>query len=220
MEELVIHCIRHGQSVANAGGVSSDAASIPLTELGHAQARAVSARLAATAPDLVICSPFSRARQTAEPTLALLPDVPVETWPIEEFTLLAERWGGSTMEDRKPWVREYWQKADPDYVDGEGAESFAAFIGRIRTTMEKLETLPSEKTILAFGHCQFFLALRWLITQGIDDITPDAMQAFYAYYKHDPIPNASGFTASFDGRAWRIKTPSVLASQPYPTPAF
>ncbi len=214
MPELVVHCVRHGQSVANAGGASADPVSIPLTELGHAQARAVSARLAALAPDLVICSPFSRARQTAEPTLALLPDVRFEIWPIEEFTLLAERWGGSTMEDRKPFVQDYWRKSDPGYVDGAGAESFAGFMVRVRTALENLEALEPPKTILAFGHCQFFVALRWLVTQEIGDITPDAMQDFYACYKHDPIPNASGFTASFDGRDWRIKAPSSPAAQP------
>ena len=38
----------------------------PLTETGHAAARAVAGRLAAAAPDAVLCSPLLRARETAE----------------------------------------------------------------------------------------------------------------------------------------------------------
>ena len=36
-----IHFVRHGQSYANAGGVTQPNAEIELTELGHGQARLV-----------------------------------------------------------------------------------------------------------------------------------------------------------------------------------
>ena len=74
--------IRHGQSTGNAGLPSPDLASIALTELGHAQAHAVAAAWIET-PALIVTSPYLRTQQTAAPTIARFPDVPVEVWPIE-----------------------------------------------------------------------------------------------------------------------------------------
>jgi len=205
-ETLVIHCIRHGQSVANAGGASSDTASIPLTELGLEQARAVRERLKNASPDLFICSPHVRARQTAEPTLQSFPSVPVETWPIEEFSLLAHRWANTTKEQRRPWVQEYWNRADPHFIDGEGAESFAGFIARVRDALSNFEALHQKscRSVIAFGHGQFFLAIRWLILKRTGDITPEAMRDFHDSFKTDPIANGSGFSAVFNGHGWAV----------------
>ena len=77
--------IRHGESTGNAGVPCHDLATIELTERGHEQARAVAASWA-EAPALIVTSPYTRTRQTAAPTIARFPAVPVETWPIEEFT--------------------------------------------------------------------------------------------------------------------------------------
>jgi len=38
-------------------------------------------------------------------------------------------------------VNEYWQRLDPDYIDGEGAESFRQFIGRAKTALDRLNRL-------------------------------------------------------------------------------
>lgn len=60
--------IRHGESEANVGLPTSDPASIPLTEKGRQQAEQIAEKLTIT-PDLIIVSPYLRARQTAEPTI-------------------------------------------------------------------------------------------------------------------------------------------------------
>ena len=39
-------------------------------------------------PSLIVTSLFLRTQQTAAPTIERFPDVPVEVWPIEEFTYL------------------------------------------------------------------------------------------------------------------------------------
>lgn len=77
--------IRHGQSTGNAGVPCHDLGAIELTELGQEQARDVAASWT-QAPALIVTSPYTRTRQTAAPTIARFPGVPVEVWPIEEFT--------------------------------------------------------------------------------------------------------------------------------------
>src|SRR3546814_2517008 len=87
--------IRHGQSTGNAGVPCDDLGAIELTELGQEQAREVAASWT-QAPALIVTSPYTRTRQTAAPTIARFPGVPVEVWPIEEFTYLQPaRWNGT-----------------------------------------------------------------------------------------------------------------------------
>src|SRR5580704_19507902 len=79
--------VRHGESVANAGGKTADQITNPLTPLGRAQSRDFAQRLDCE-PTLFITSSFVRAQQTAEPLRQRFPSVPVEEWPIHEFTFL------------------------------------------------------------------------------------------------------------------------------------
>jgi len=81
--------IRHGESTGNAGVPCHDLGAIELTELGQEQAREVAASWI-EAPALIVTSPYTRTQQTAAPTIARFPGVPVEVWPIEEFTYLAQ----------------------------------------------------------------------------------------------------------------------------------
>src|SRR3546814_13888366 len=70
-----------------------------------------------------VTSPYTRTLQTAAPTIARFPGVPVEVWPIEEFTYLQPaRWNGTRSVERMPHLERYWREADPDYCDGEGAD--------------------------------------------------------------------------------------------------
>lgn len=82
-----VRLIRHGESAANAGEASPGHATIPLTPKGVEQAYSV-ANSVTGAPDLIVASPFSRARATAMAAVAKFPDVPYEIWPIHEFTYL------------------------------------------------------------------------------------------------------------------------------------
>ena len=100
--------IRHGQSTGNAGVPCDDLGAIELTELGQEQARAVAASWT-QAPALIVTSPYTRTRQTAAPTIARFPGVPVEVWPIEEFTYLQPaRWNGTRSAERMPHLERYW----------------------------------------------------------------------------------------------------------------
>lgn len=151
--------IRHGESVANAGLPTSDPASIPLTENGRQQAEQIAEKMTIV-PDLIIVSPYLRAKQTAEPVIKRFPQAKVECWPeVREFTYLSPAsCAGTTTEDRKERVKSFWQAADPCYVDGEGAESFSQFVQRVDYVLQKLGDV-SAKNILVFTHGQFMRAL-------------------------------------------------------------
>lgn len=160
---MKVFCCRHGQSVANAGAATLDPLSIELTELGRQQAEDL-ARQWAEAPSLIVVSPAERARATALPTMRRFPAVRDEAWPIQEFTYLAPaRCAGTTAEQRRAWVEDYWGAADADRCDGEGAESFNDFIARVDNTVARLAQFAggSDRTVLLFGHGQFINAMRW-----------------------------------------------------------
>jgi len=76
--------VRHGESAANAGAVTSDFASIPLTDRGRQQAEAVAAACPES-PAWVGRSAYLRARHTAAPLLARYPASPVADLAVHEF---------------------------------------------------------------------------------------------------------------------------------------
>ncbi len=170
--------IRHGESTANTGLVSTDVASIALTERGEGQAGRIAREWPET-PSLIVTSPFQRTRQTAAPTIARFPDAPVEVWPIEEFTYLQPaRWNGTAAADRRPHVERYWTVADPAWCDGEGAESFAGFLRRVEAALARLAALPPASRVYVFGHGQFIQAARAIVT-GPDLDDQAQMRAFW-----------------------------------------
>ena len=119
--------IRHGQSTGNASISCHDLASLELTELGWSQVRKLAAHWIGT-PGLIVTSPYLRTQQTAAPTIERFPEVPVEVWPIQEFTYLQpSRWNGTLSSEWMPHTEQYWAEADPEYCDGEGAESLGIF---------------------------------------------------------------------------------------------
>lgn len=145
-----VRLVRHGESAANAGAATLDHSSLPLTKKGIEQAKRV-AQSVGRAPELIVASPFSRARATADATISVFPDVLFETWPIEEFTYLdPTRCVNTTVGERKAWVDQYWANADPSHIDGECAESFLKFVARARSFLDRLATPDSLSVTLAW----------------------------------------------------------------------
>lgn len=155
----IVWLMRHGQSVGNVDQPTQNHADIPLTELGREQAKRLAGRLDKK-PELIVMSSFLRAQQTAEPLREKYPDVPTEIWPeTAEFTYLSPaRCRGTRRSDRIPLVREYWQRQNPDYHDGGGAESFADFVKRAELIRERLLQRP-ENDIALYSHGQFLNCL-------------------------------------------------------------
>ena len=197
MLEKGIMLIRHAESEANAGGVTVTPESIALTERGHQQARALADSLDA-APTLIIVSPFLRTQQTAEPTSERYPEAAIEQWPIQEFTYLSPvRCRNTTLEQRVPWAAEYWHRGDPHYHDGDGAESFVEFLGRVQDFSAQL-SCRTERPILVFGHQMFITAYLWLRDGSCTDSVED-MRTFRTYLLENVIPNVG------QCNAWSVK---------------
>ena len=146
--------IRHGESVSNAGAPTDDHENIPLSPRGEKQAEERSRQFTLPA-ELILVSPYLRARQTMLPTARRFPQIPVEVWDsVREFTYLSPAsCRGTTKEERRPRVQAYWAASDPDYHDGEGAESYREFVGRTMVTLQRLRERP-EAEIWIFAHAQ------------------------------------------------------------------
>lgn len=67
--------IRHGESVSNADLPTGDPAESALTEKGFRQAELIAAAFVGQ-PDLIVISPYLRARQTAVPTRSRFTNLP------------------------------------------------------------------------------------------------------------------------------------------------
>jgi broad specificity phosphatase PhoE len=155
--------VRHGQSLANSGGMTTDHIVNPLTPLGHQQAQSFADQFDC-APSLIVVSPFQRAQQTAEPLIRRFPNVPVEEWPIEEFTFLnPAHHRNSTEADRYPYSTAFWQRGDPNYIDGPGAESFSQFLDRARQAIRRLIARNPGGCVVLFTHGFFMQAFRLVL---------------------------------------------------------
>ncbi|WP_448952459.1 histidine phosphatase family protein [Labrys neptuniae] len=182
-----IWLIRHGESTANVGAASKDAASAPLTETGWRQARETAAKFT-QAPDLIVVSPYLRARQTAAPTAERFAAVPVETWPVQEFTYLSPvRCANTTTEQRRPLVDAYWRLADPAKVDGPGAESFTQMLERVRAMARRIEASPCAR-IAIFTHGHIMQAWR-LLAENPEASDRADMKRYFSAFLHRPIEN-------------------------------
>lgn len=202
MPPVAVWLVRHGQSTSNAGLPATGHGDVPLTELGHEQARAV-ARRVDRQPDLLIVSPFLRARQTCAPIQQRWPKAPSETWDIFELTYLSpERCRGTTAATRKPMIDAYWQRCDPAYIDGPDAESFGSFMGRLRDFHERLVKLDGGFAV-AVGHGQFFRAYMIGLTTGFD-VSPDWMRRYRVTEVATPLAN--GEIVELSGEALVART--------------
>jgi 2,3-bisphosphoglycerate-dependent phosphoglycerate mutase len=196
-----IWLIRHGESAANAGAATKDAASVPLTDNGWRQAREMAAKFDA-APDLIVVSPYLRARQTAAPTAERFPHVPIEIWPVQEFTYLSPvRCANTTVEQRRPLVDAYWQACDPALIDGPGAESFAQMLNRVREAARRAEK-SAANTIAIYTHGHIMQAWRLLATSPATTDKADMARYFKAFLAQ-PVANCEWMSGEAYARVAR-----------------
>lgn len=152
---MAVYLIRHAESVSNAGERTASHGGAVLSEQGRRQAAELVERIN-FCPDLIVVSPFIRTRQTAEPLHKKYPNVPVEEWPVQEFSFLdADRCNNTTQEERRPLVEAYFARNDPDYVDGRDAESFNQLLARVDEMLARLKKRPREQNIVIFSHGNF-----------------------------------------------------------------
>ena len=199
---LNIWFIRHAQRQANAGERTADPALIELTAMGREQGSHLT-DLFSRAPDLLVASPYLRARQTAQFVADKHPQVPLEIWPVQEFTYLDRQWClNTTLAERIPMAREYWDRNDPNYVDGEGPESFAGMMGRVDDMWKRLLAGYDDKWVVVFSHAIFIRAALWHWMGGSERVSETGMKRFRSFLRAYAIPNAALLKARYDGEFW------------------
>lgn len=187
---ITVWLIRHGESISNADLPTTDPAESVLTEKGQQQAAYIPLAFAHK-PDLIVVSPYVRARQTAVPTITHFSPISVEEWPVHEFTYLApQRYHNTTGSDREPYARAYWERNDPQHKDDGRGESFAELLRRARQTSARLQAHPAE-FIAIFSHGMFSRALIWSLLTGIEEATPETMRRYGRFLESVWMPNAA-----------------------------
>jgi len=182
--------IRHGESVSNANLPTAHPADSALTARGEEEAHLIPDAIQ-DPPDLIVVSPYLRARQTAVPTQNKFPNIQVKEWPVHEFTYLhPERYNGTTGSQRGPYALAYWERNDPFENEQGGGESFAELLIRVQNNINRLAE-NSANFIVVFSHGLFLRAVLWHLITGINEPTKDAMWRYQQFIWGIEMPNCS-----------------------------
>ena len=178
--------VRHGQSTANAGGLTMAHDAIPLTALGHRQAQALASALQVS-PARILVSGYSRTHDTARPFCDKVGMVPQVEPLLNEFsTIDPALMQGMDGQQRAPLADAYWQAADPLQRMGKVAETYVEFDQRVSAFMHKLDGLPDQTVV--FGHGMWLGMLVWKLL-GFRSADSLAMRAFRGFQLGLPMPN-------------------------------
>jgi len=200
-QDLWIGAVRHGESTANVAArsaardgldlidVAQREADVPLSDLGREQAKSLGRRLAALptaqGPDLVITSPFLRARQTAEIATA---DLGVTTKVDER---LRDRDLGVLdlhtvhgIRSQFPEEAERRQHHGKFYYRPPGGESWTDVALRLRGVLRELEQDVPGRRVLLVAHDVVVALVRYIL-EDLDE------QVLMEGAAQEPIRNAS-----------------------------
>jgi broad specificity phosphatase PhoE len=147
-----IHLVRHGETEWSKSGRHTGRTDLPLTPAGEAEARALRARLAGKAFDLVLTSPLQRAQRTAELAgFAAKPDPDLLEWDYGDYEGLTS----AAIRARQP----AWDL----FRDGcPGGESVAQIEARADRVTARLKAASGNLLVFAHGHILRVLAARWV----------------------------------------------------------
>ena len=147
---MKVYFIRHGQSEGNRQSRHCGWSDTPLSELGHAQARAANAYLKDIPFDRIYCSDLPRARQTAADALpgcrpiysAKLREIGVGTLAGRLIVDVAAQYGAP-----------YWEAVRQQDFSAYGGETQQQMGERLKSFFtEELETLTGCENVAVFGH--------------------------------------------------------------------
>lgn len=205
--------VRHGES---AGNVARDAAhagrlaridiqhrdvDVPLSPLGEQQSASLgrwfAAMPAGERPDVLLVSPYLRARQTAGAIVevgGLAPDAasPVadERLREKEFGILDRltRWG---IEQEHPEQAELRRLVGKFYHRPPGGESWCDVILRLRSALDTISLHHGGRRVLIVGHQVVVLCLRYLL-EDLDE------EGILAIDREGDVPNCGVTEYAFD----------------------
>jgi probable phosphoglycerate mutase len=215
--ELIL--IRHGQSASNVAfpladeqglvesGITGRDADVVLTELGVQQAEAVGRWLAALPadhrPEVVITSPYLRARETwriaAEASGLELPAPSTDDRLVDRLLGDLEMLTRAAIRQRFPDEPARWQQAGDYHYRPPGGEAFGDIAKRLTSFLEDLNRNHPGRRVAVVAHDAVVLMMRYVI-EGLD------WPALGAVERAGRVLNAS--ITRFDGSSGRL----VLAS--------
>ena len=144
---------RHGETDFNVQKRYAGSTDVPLNARGLEQAQALAQRLINQPLDVIVVSPLTRARQTADAVHRLRPELPVVV--MEEFAErnvgVYEGLTGAEIQQRYPqlWARGCTRRTD-DAPDG--GETVRQLDQRIARGLAKLKEAYADKTVLLVCH--------------------------------------------------------------------
>lgn len=186
---MSIWIIRHAQSQSNAGLATRGPHDNALSELGYLQAKCIPQALSRS-PDKIVISPYLRTQLTAQPLSEQYPDVPVEVWQIQEFTYLSLPLDQPTTPlARRSLTQAYWERCDPNYLDGDNAESLVQLMARVRAALNQFQ--QQTGFAIVFTHGFFIKAMLWQILAAPRTIDAISMNRLYKFSQGFRVPNAS-----------------------------
>jgi broad specificity phosphatase PhoE len=153
-DKPTIVLVRHGATEWSASGQHTSRTDVPLTDEGRAGAAKLRDRLAGFDFALVLTSPLSRARQTAE--LAGLGDVARIDEDLHEFDY-GDYEGRTTAEIREE--RPGWDVWRDDSPGGETPDQVGVRADRV---IERALAAGGDVALFAHGHVLRVLGARWM----------------------------------------------------------
>jgi uncharacterized phosphatase len=156
--------VRHGESELNLKRTYAGQTDTPLTDLGRQQAKIAGDQAKLIKIDLIICSPLSRAHDTAQ---IIANEIGYPTERILINPLFIERSLGS-LEGHS------WDEVGEDVAKFPDIETEEQLLVRARAGLEYLHKLP-EANILLVGHGSYSRSLRYAIDPSqVYDEPPNA----------------------------------------------
>ena len=187
--------VRHGQSVAQAGGFLAGVTDVPLSSLGEKQANAVSEYILKTYKvDVIYSSPLERACNTVKGVADELGLPIIKETDLREFDF--GEWEGLTHEEIKNNFDDGYSKwaSDPGVYTPHGGEAMAHMQTRVVEKLKEIGKREDGKTVLIGAHSSVIRTLQCYI-QGLP----------LAKMKNTPwVANGSIAEINFDGEDFYI----------------
>lgn len=183
--------VRHGQSAGNVARDRAQAAGhhrididirdmdVPLSELGHRQAKALGDWFAALPtserPEVVLSSPYLRALQTAREicdaggVVDAHEPVTDERLREREFGIF-DRLTTAGIREKYPELAEHRALLGKFYHRAPGGESWADVILRLRGALDTISLHHADRRVLIVCHQAVVLCLRYIL-EGMDEAT-------------------------------------------------
>jgi broad specificity phosphatase PhoE len=146
--------LRHGETEWSRDGRHTGRTDVPLTEDGERDARALAPRLAGFDFALVLCSPLSRARRTAE--LAGLDPVDDDDLLEWDYGAYEGRTTAEILAQRPDWS--LWTDGGPG---GESPDQVTVRVDRLLARVRPLLS-TGDVALVGHGHCLRVVAARWI----------------------------------------------------------